>query len=203
MPAMNKTVIDLLRHGEPEGGKRYRGQLDDPLSEKGWQQMWDAVGEFRGWEHIVTSPLRRCAAFADALGEKCGIEVTRDERLKEAGFGEWEGRTAAEIDAGDPGRVQRFKQDPVTHAPPGGEPLHVFHDRVGEAWNELIATHRGRHVLVIGHAGMMRMVIAHALGLSPEYGYRINIENAALSRIHIEYSAGVMLPSLMFHAGRL
>jgi len=30
------TTIDLLRHGEPVGGKRYRGQIDDPLSEKGW-----------------------------------------------------------------------------------------------------------------------------------------------------------------------
>ena len=33
------TRIDLIRHGEPVGGRRYRGQIDDPLSEKGWKQM--------------------------------------------------------------------------------------------------------------------------------------------------------------------
>ena len=34
------TTIDLIRHGEPVGGRRYRGgRMDDPLSEKGWAQM--------------------------------------------------------------------------------------------------------------------------------------------------------------------
>ena len=37
---MSDTVIDLIRHGEPVGGRRYRGHIDDPLSERGWQQMW-------------------------------------------------------------------------------------------------------------------------------------------------------------------
>lgn len=200
---MSKTIIDLMRHGEPEGGKRYRGQLDDPLSERGWQQMWQAAGDFSGWEHIVTSPLQRCAAFAERLGEKLHVAVTHDDRLKEAGFGEWEGLTAAEIDAGDPGRVLRFKRDPVAYAPPGAEPLALFHERVGQAWKDILVTHQGRHVLVVGHAGMMRMMLAHAIGLSPEYGYRINIENAALSRMQVEYAGGEMLPSLLFHAASL
>ena len=199
---MSKTIIDLMRHGEPVGGKRYRGQVDDPLSDKGWQQMWDAVGDFTGWQHIVSSPLQRCAAFADALGLRLGVSVSRDPNLKEAGFGDWEGRTAAEIAEQDPLRVLRFKQDPVAYAPPGAEPLHPFHARVGRAWQAILEEHRGKHVLVIGHAGVMRMVIAHALGLSPEYGYRINIENAALTRIQVEWSEEVMLPTLMFHAGR-
>ncbi|MHB1590203.1 MAG: histidine phosphatase family protein [Sulfuricella sp.] len=44
---MKSTTIDLIRHGEPVGGRRYRGRTDDPLSEKGWNQMWTAVGDFR------------------------------------------------------------------------------------------------------------------------------------------------------------
>jgi alpha-ribazole phosphatase len=200
---MSKTVIDLIRHGEPVGGKRYRGQVDDPLSDKGWQQMWNAVGEFAGWQHIVTSPLQRCAAFADALGQKLGLEVTRDNDLKEVGFGEWEGRTAAEIAASDPQRVLRFKQDPIAHAPPGAEPLAQFHLRVGRAWQRIAENHRGRHVLVVGHAGVIRMFIAHALGLAPESGYRINVENAAITRLQIEWVQDFMLPSLIFHSGKL
>jgi alpha-ribazole phosphatase len=200
---VSKTIIDLMRHGEPVGGRRYRGQTDDPLSEKGWQQMWDAAGDFREWQHIVTSPLQRCAAFSDALGERLGVKVTHDDRLKEAAFGEWEGLTAAEICAVDPQRIARFKQHPVEHAPKGAEPLAEFHRRVGEAWRDIVDRYRGRHVLVVGHAGMMRMVIAHAIGLSPENGYRINIENAALSRIQVEWSEDIMLPTLLFHGGKL
>jgi len=199
---MSKTVIDLIRHGEPVGGKRYRGQVDDPLSDKGWQQLWDAVGEFSGWQHIVTSPLQRCAAFADALGQKLDVAVTHDADLKEVGFGEWEGCTAAEIAAQDPQRVLRFKQDPIAHAPPGAEPLTQFHLRVGRAWQAILEKHRGQHVLVVGHAGVMRMLMAHALGLAPEFGYRINIENAAITRLQVEWADGVMLPSLIFHSGK-
>jgi broad specificity phosphatase PhoE len=44
-------TLDLLRHGEPEGGRLYRGNLlDNPLSEKGWQQMQASVnGIVRSW----------------------------------------------------------------------------------------------------------------------------------------------------------
>jgi broad specificity phosphatase PhoE len=54
----------LLRHGEPEGGRLYRGNLlDDPLSEKGWQQMQASVNG-KHWDFIATSPMARCQAFA-------------------------------------------------------------------------------------------------------------------------------------------
>lgn len=196
-------LVDLMRHGEPVGGRRYRGQTDDPLSEKGWQQMWGAVGEFRGWQHIVTSPLQRCAAFADALGDKLALPVTRDIRLQEAGFGEWEGKLPAEICADDAERLFRFKSDPVRHAPPGAEALAAFHRRVGEAWQELLAAHRGQHVLVVSHAGAIRMLMAHALGLPAGHVYRLHVGNAGLTRIQVDWSGDAMLPTLLFHAGRL
>jgi len=66
----NQTQIDLLRHGEPVGGRRYRGQTDDPLSEKGWQQMRAAVLDVQGWDVIYSSPLRRCAEFAQELSRR-------------------------------------------------------------------------------------------------------------------------------------
>jgi alpha-ribazole phosphatase/probable phosphoglycerate mutase len=200
---MHETLIDLMRHGEPVGGRCYRGQTDDPLSDKGWRQMWDAVGDFRGWQRIITSPLIRCSAFADMLGEKLDIPVTRDERLKEMGFGEWEGRAPSDIQKDDPQRLFRFKLDPVANAPAGAEPLQGFYERVGAAWQHLATDYRGGHLLVVGHAGMMRMMIAHALGLPYENVYRINVGNAALSRIRVEWSEGRMMPSLVFHDGKL
>ena len=42
------TQIDVIRHGEPKGGRRYRGYgIDDPLTETGWQQMWTAMPDTR------------------------------------------------------------------------------------------------------------------------------------------------------------
>src|SRR3569833_5018 len=89
------TVVELLRHGEPVGGTRIRGQSDDPLSERGWQQMWQAAGEAAPWQAIITSPLLRCAAFARALAERHGLPVQVEPRFKEIGFGAWEGHTPA------------------------------------------------------------------------------------------------------------
>ena len=60
------AVIDLIRHGEPEGGRRYRGATDDPLTAAGWRQMEAAVAGL-SWQRIYSSPLVRCADFARHL----------------------------------------------------------------------------------------------------------------------------------------
>lgn len=197
------TIVDFIRHGEPVGGRKYRGHLDDPLSEKGWQQMWDAVGDFSGWQLIVTSPLVRCAEFADALGDRLQVEVLHDARLKEGGAGEWEGKGHAEICADYPLRLFEFKRDPILRAPPGAEPATAVHARVGEAWRDLLEQQQGRHVLVVAHAGVIRMLLSHALGLPLGNVYRINVGNAAVSRVQVEHHGGEMLASLMFHGGSL
>src|SRR5512139_4165729 len=121
-----------MRHGEPVGGRRYRGQIDDPLSEKGWAQMHAAVGESAPWTRIVSSPLLRCRAFAETLASTRGLPLTLDERLKEVGFGAWEGKTAAEIEEDAPGTLARFKADPVNMRPAGAEPLADFHARLAD-----------------------------------------------------------------------
>ncbi|MEL0584501.1 MAG: histidine phosphatase family protein [Candidatus Thiodiazotropha sp. (ex. Lucinoma kazani)] len=72
------TTIDLLRHGEPVGGSRYRGQIDDPLSERGWEEMWHAVSGNRPWQAIISSPLQRCSQFAQALSSKLNISLERE-----------------------------------------------------------------------------------------------------------------------------
>lgn len=191
-----------MRHGEPAGGRKYRGQLDDPLSEKGWQQMWDAVGTFDGWNAVVTSPLRRCADFANLLGGRLGVPVRSDDRLKEGRFGAWEGKLPAEICADNPLRLFEFRRDPTGHAPDGAEPVAEVYARVGAAWRDMVCDFAGRHVLVVAHAGVIRMMLAHALGLPVENVYRIQVGNAALTRIEVEHYGDESLATLVFHAGK-
>ncbi len=84
------TFIDVIRHGEPVGGRRYRGySIDDPLTEKGWAQMRSAVPKSPQWQHIVTSPLKRCRAFSEELANELQITCEVDDNIKEIGFGEW------------------------------------------------------------------------------------------------------------------
>ncbi len=189
------TTLDLMRHGEPVGGRRYRGQIDDPLSEKGWAQMHAAVGESVPWTHIVSSPLLRCRAFSETLAERHGLPLTLDERLKEVGFGVWEGKSAAEIEQDAPGTLARFKADPVNARPQGAEPLAAFHARVAAALDDLLARHAGQHVLLVGHAGVMRMALAWALHIPLEHAYRIEVASASLTRLSFDPDRA----SLVFH----
>ena len=181
-----ETEIELLRHGEPLGGRRYRGKLDDALSEKGWQQMWDAVGRRGDWEQIVTSPLQRCRAFALALGERHGLPVAVDARFAEVGFGSWEGRTRQELEAQAPGQVVRFLRDPVANRPPGAEQLEDFISRVHAGLVDVLQAYAGQRVLLVAHAGVIRAVMAHVLGMPPAVMYRIHVANAGLTRIRTD-----------------
>jgi alpha-ribazole phosphatase len=178
-----ETEIELLRHGEPLGGRRYRGKLDDALSERGWQQMWHAVGDRADWQQIVTSPLQRCRAFALALGERHGLPVAVDARFAEVGFGSWEGWTRQELEAQAPGQVIRFLQDPVSQRPPGAESLEDFMSRVHAGLGDVLQAYAGQRVLLVAHAGVIRAVMARVLDMPPAAMYRIHVANAGLTRI--------------------
>lgn len=195
----HSTVIDLIRHGEPEGGKRYRGQSDDPLSATGWQQMWDTLGEQAPWQRIVSSPLSRCHAFAAQLAERHGLPLAVDARLMEIGFGAWEGRTAEQLRAEDPEQIRRFYHDPVNSRPVGAEPLEAFRARVTAAFEELAQRHAGEYLLLVTHAGVMRTVVAHVLNAPLEAIYRIEVDYAALTRVRLDAERP---PTLVAHARR-
>ncbi len=193
------TTLDFIRHGEPVGGRKYRGQIDDPLSDKGWAQMRNAVGEHCPWSCIISSPLMRCSAFAEELAVRHQLPLERDARLQEVGFGLWEGKSAAELNGEDPQQLTRFRADPVNARPAGAEPLDVFYNRVAASVETLLQAHADEHLLVVGHAGVIRMVLAHGLNIPLINAYRIEVPAAGLTRI--SYEAGPPLrATLRFHA---
>ena len=183
---MKVTTIDLIRHGEPVGGRKYRGWgVDDPLTEKGWQQMWDAVGENAPWEQVVTSPLLRCKAFAEELSGKHYIPVTIENDLEEVGFGDWEGKTPNEVIASNKAEYDAFYLDPVNNRPNGAEDLDVFSDRVVAVFRKVSSIFEGQHSLIVAHAGVVRAIIAFVLDAPPGSIYKLEIGNASISRIVI------------------
>jgi len=194
-----QTQSDLLRPGEPVGGRRYRGQTDDPLSEKGWQQMRAAVKDMHAWDVIYSSPLRRCAEFAQELSGQLSLPVKTDERLKEIGFGCWEGRTPDDIRRDDPQRLENFWRDPVKNRPEDAETLANFRARVAAAWAGICVAHPGQRVLIVGHAGITRMILSLVLGSPVECMFRVQVDNAGLTRIRIRGNGADALPMLVFH----
>ena len=183
------TVIDLIRHGEPEGGPMFRGSKDDPLSTKGWQQMQAAVTEEDHWEVVVSSPMARCRHFAEKLAEERQIPLHIADNLREIGFGEWEGLTAEQVQQRYGDQLEKFWRDAIHHIPPGGEPVADFHQRVTDSFNHWQEHLAGQKVLVVCHGGVIRMVLADILGIPLEKSFTgLAVPYGCRTRIRVDQS---------------
>ncbi|MGV8917442.1 MAG: alpha-ribazole phosphatase family protein [Pseudomonas sp.] len=177
--------LDLLRHGETELGGGLRGSLDDALTDIGWAQMRSAVINAGPWDRIVSSPLQRCARFAEELAARLSVPLQLEGGLQELHFGEWEGRSAAELMKTDAEALGLFWSDPYTFTPPQGEPLTAFSARVLAAVENLYQAHAGERVLLISHGGVMRLLLAQARGIPREQLLNVEAGHAALLSIQV------------------
>ncbi|UQS14434.1 alpha-ribazole phosphatase family protein [Pseudomonas sp. HS6] len=178
--------LDLLRHGETELGGGLRGSLDDALTEKGWAQMRESVIGQGPWDRLVSSPLQRCARFADELGAQRDLPVSLDKDLQELHFGVWEGQSAAALMETDAEALGLFWADPYGFTPPQGEPVSDFSARVLAAVTRLHAAHAGERVLLVSHGGVMRLLLARARGLPREQLLNVEVGHGALFSLIVE-----------------
>jgi len=197
------TVIDLLRHGDVEGGRKYRGQLDDPLSELGWQQLRDTTANKQNWQQVITSPLKRCADFAEELTQTHALPLQTWPEFKEVSFGLWEGKTADELLNVEADAIKRYWNDPINTTPPQGENLLDFEKRVLNGWKNLLSEFQGQHILLVSHAGVMRIILCYLLGMPLSELFKLDVGLAKVSRIQIEHINGENWPRLIFHGSDL
>ena len=200
MASLEGTLFELIRHGEPEGGPKYRGTLDDPLSDQGWRQMTGALDEYERWDAVITSPLVRCRDFAVSLARERQMPLYEEPELQEMGFGHWEGLTADEIRRATPGALEAFWSDPLRHPPPGGETLSAFHQRVTDAWRRWCTELKDQRVLVVCHGGVIRMLVAEVMGTPLERAMgALMVPYASRTRIRLDRIADQWMSCLIAH----
>ena len=198
------TLIDLIRHGEPEGGPRFRGAQDDPLSATGWEQMETAIASCCHWDAVLTSPLLRCRGFAESVARQCQLPLYIEDRLREIAFGEWEGLTADVIRERWGKRLELFWADAQNNPPPGGELLSHFQQRVLAAWDEWTARLSGQNILLVGHGGVIRVILGHILGISQERTLSsISMPYGWCSRVRLDRTLHGDLDCLMAHSSHV
>jgi probable phosphoglycerate mutase len=187
------TIVDLIRHGEPVGGRIIRGSgCDHPLSPVGWSQMRAAVAGVVRWDQIISSPLARCRGFALYLASTRGLPMAVEPELREVGMGAWEGRRPVEIARDEPDGFRAFLRDPQRNRPPGGESLESLRRRIGSAYDRQVAGHPGRRLLIVCHAGVIRAVIGHLLNADAAFWYRIRVDYAGVTRVrHRPFGASI------------
>ncbi|GAB3027337.1 glucosyl-3-phosphoglycerate phosphatase [Mycobacterium bourgelatii] len=173
---MRVRRLVMLRHGQTDYnlGSRMQGQLDTDLSELGRAQAV-AAAEVLGKLQpllIMSSDLRRAYETAIKLGERTGLEVRVDSRLRETHLGDWQGLTHAEIDDESPGARLAWRED-ATWAPHGGESRVDVAARSRPLVAELVANEQewGRAsapdppVVLVAHGGLIAALSAALLKL--------------------------------------
>lgn len=170
---MLKAGIKLyfVRHGETDWNaiRRYQGQTDTPLNDKGRRQaarngrILRQLIAGRTDLDYVASPLLRTAETMSIIRREMGLppdEFRRDDRLKEIHFGHWEGRVWDVLSDEDPEAFQARRADPFNWRPIGGESYADLAERV-RGWLAEIE----RDTVVVSHGGISRVVRGHILAL--------------------------------------
>jgi broad specificity phosphatase PhoE len=174
-------VVYLARHGETAWSLsgQHTGLTDLPLTERGERNARQLGERLRGlsFARVFTSPLQRAGRTCELAGFGPAAEVDRD--LVEWNYGQYEGRTSAEIHAGRPD-WQLFRD-----GCPGGETP----DQVGVRADRVVGRVRGVRgdVLLFSSGHFLRVLAARWLGLEPGAGRFLFLSTASLSALGYEH----------------
>jgi broad specificity phosphatase PhoE len=128
---------------------------------------------------VYSSDARRARETGEIIAAVCQVPLEVNADLGEIDFGEWAGRTYADVVAADPAARAWFL-DPRTGAPPGGESIAAAAERVLRVLSAL-AHGDGERVVIVGHAGSLRLALARALGMPLSFYWRLRLDCASLS----------------------
>jgi alpha-ribazole phosphatase len=179
-----------------DAGGRVTGQLDLEADCSDHEQIARVAVRLPQNPVWMSSQLRRARQTLDVLHTACGItgasvEVERD--VAEQDFGDWQGRTYAELEESDADRYKKFWIAPGTTRPPGGESFADVMMRVARAVERRSASHPDVDIVVVGHGGSIRAAVAQALGLGPARALALQVDPLSLTRLdRIADASGVV-----------
>ena len=181
------TRIIAIRHGETAWNvdTRIQGHLDIPLSANGRWQAERLADELKdaSISAIYASDLTRAWETAQYVGQAQGLQVTKEIGLRERDFGDFAGKTFAEIEVLLPDQSMRWRKRDPHFYPAGGESLVALRARVLEAAERLAAQHPGEQIALIGHGGVMDVLYRAATRLDIQAPRTWALGNAAINRL--------------------
>jgi probable phosphoglycerate mutase len=181
------TRILAIRHGETlwNVDSRIQGHLNIGLNDTGrWQA--ERLGMALKDEPIAAiyaSDLSRAHDTALAVSRHTGVPVQPEPGLRERSFGEFEGRTFAEIETELPEQAKRWRQRDPTFTPGGGESLLMLETRILSVIARLAAQHPGEQIALFAHGGVMDILYRAATRLDLQAARTWTLGNTAINRL--------------------
>lgn len=190
------TTIILVRHGRTAHTEAKRisgsGGSNPSLSEAGLQDALRAAeelakfGDSQLWQHlpkpeiVISSPMARTRETAQAIASRNNLEVEVFDEFEEISFGDWDGLTIEEVQSR---WVEQFAlwQGSWNYAPPKGESLEVFDQRIQRGLDRVLEKFEGRCVVLVSHVMPTRGIVRKAMDADVAAYWRPQISPCSIS----------------------
>jgi broad specificity phosphatase PhoE len=192
-PAERETTLYLVRHGRTKGNVDHTlcGRLDVPLDDLGLlqaQRVADRIAREIEADALLSSPLTRARQTAGFIADRTGLRAEIIDDLAEWNFGDYEGKTLAEVQAAAPHVLKALENIEDDEAGwPGGEIRREFHARVASVFRQIAGDYHSRSVVVVAHGGVLGSLAAQIHGKQPNDWAAYNFQNCSLT--HVAFSA--------------
>lgn len=180
--------ILLVRHGQSTYNAEWRvqGQQDAPLSDIGREQaerIGDRLASYR-IGRVIASDLSRAHDTAKAIVSRHpGLTIETTPLFREMRMGKFEGHLFSKLAETWPDEYLQWREGHLHYTVEGGESLNEQWARMAAGLEFIHDRSQGleHDLLVVFHGGVMRTLLAIALGMSQEQQYRFHFDNTALT----------------------
>jgi broad specificity phosphatase PhoE len=186
-------ILLIVRHGETDYNKtkRVQGTQQIPLNERGKNQALQVAKSLRQFKitHIYCSGLVRARETAEIINSSFSLPIVKDNRLNERNWGNWESKKRDEILKPGENFENIWSEENLDANPHQGETTRELMKRCVDFLYWIIENHAESDViLVVTHAGPMRMIRGIIKGLQDEEYLRRDIKNGQILIVKYEHA---------------
>jgi len=184
---VSEARLILIRHGETEWNREGRIQgyhADSPLTANGQVQA-RRLAERLANERVQalhSSDAGRARQTAAPIAAAVALEILYDTALRERNYGIFEGRTYGEVERDYPEAYRKFRSRDPRYAPPDGETVLQFRDRIVSALEHVATRAGGECAAVVTHGGVLGILYRHATGMPLDARRTYSLHNASVNR---------------------
>ena len=181
------ALLLLVRHGQTDENVsgRISGQGTAPLNGRGQEQAKLAAQALAPLRvtRLISSPVARAWQTAAIVDAQLQLGIEKEPDLREVGYGDWEGQTFQAIRSGPVFQVAM--NNPMNAVFPNGESLVNVQLRSLRVAESIRYGSPQEVVALVSHGDVIRLLVAHYLGMSFNDYRRVTIDNGAISVIEL------------------
>ena len=183
------TTVLLVRHGQTRSNVTgfYMGWSDEDINDVGYPQVHSLSSRLASLPiaSVYSSPLQRTCTTAVILAKPHHLEVEVSDDLIELRLGDWEGLHMDEISQRWPEIWQQSRIDPSDITLPNGESYKQVTERAVRMFDKIVAANQDKQAVIVTHEIVVKVIVAHVLGVSNSIYRRFEVNNASLSVVRI------------------